>query len=76
MYWLNGIASELSLECTVKKDLEEPILDIKESEHAATTFSKSLNVVSIQPSSHASLYITCTRNGIYLWSVKVKPIIL
>lgn len=76
MYWLNGIASELSLECTVKKDQEEPILDNKESEHTATTFSKSLNIVSIQSSSHASLYITCTRNGIYLWSVKVKPIIL
>ncbi|CAO0800336.1 unnamed protein product [Mucor circinelloides] len=73
MYWLNGIASELSLDCTVQKEQHQ---DSKGPEQAATaSFSKSLDIVSIQSSSHASLYITCTRNGIYLWSVKPTTVL-
>ncbi|OAD01955.1 hypothetical protein MUCCIDRAFT_144086 [Mucor lusitanicus CBS 277.49] len=74
MYWLNGIASELSLDCTAQK---EQLVDSKRPEQTAptTTFSKSLDIVSIQSSSHASLYITCTRNGIYLWSVKPTTVL-
>ncbi|KAI8087829.1 RIC1-domain-containing protein [Gilbertella persicaria] len=62
MYWLNGIASQLSLECTTRKDENK-------------TFPHSLNIVSIQPSHHASLYITCTRSAIYLWSVKPSTVL-
>lgn len=67
MYWLNGIASQLSLDCTVSKDSK----DIKDEKNNLS-FSKSLDIISIKPSHHASLFITCTRSAIYLWSVKVS----
>lgn len=61
MYWVNGIASQLSLDCTYKT----PKDDEKQ------TFPKTSDIVCIQQSFHASLFITCTRSAIYLWSVKV-----
>jgi glutaredoxin 2 len=75
MYWLNGIASQLSLDCTVSKDNNSSntaTTKDKDEKTKTTSFPKSLDIVSIKPSHHASLFITCTRSVIYLWSVKVK----
>ncbi|GAA5814889.1 hypothetical protein MFLAVUS_008392 [Mucor flavus] len=67
MYWLNGIASQLSLDCTISKDTK--------TEDDKQTFPKSLDIISTQPSHHASLFITCTRTAIYLWSVKPTTVL-
>ncbi|CAO3655359.1 unnamed protein product [Mucor hiemalis] len=67
MYWLNGIASQLSLECTSTKDTNDTTKDGEKK----SAFPKSLDITAIKPSHHASLFITCTRTAIYLWSVKV-----
>ncbi|KAI8327314.1 RIC1-domain-containing protein [Blakeslea trispora] len=64
MYWINGIASELSLNCTQSSTRTKD-----------KTFPRSLDIVSIQPSHHASLYITCTRSAIYLWSIKPSTVL-
>ncbi|KAI8882813.1 RIC1-domain-containing protein [Backusella circina FSU 941] len=61
MYWVNGIASQLSLDCTYKKDDEKQL--------------KTSDIVCIQQSFHASLFITCTRSAIYLWSVKPTTVL-
>ncbi|CEP10533.1 hypothetical protein [Parasitella parasitica] len=45
MYWLNGIASELSLECTVNK--EPPVDNKAPEEHTPTAFSKCLNILEL-----------------------------
>ncbi|KAI7899477.1 RIC1-domain-containing protein [Cokeromyces recurvatus] len=65
MYWLNGIANELSLNCTINNIQDEK----------TNSFPQSSNIVCIRPSYYTSLYITCTRNAIYLWSVKPNVVL-
>lgn len=62
MYWLNGIANQLSLDSTIAKDSNKAYS------------SKVQRVLSLQPSNNATLFIGCTRTSIYLWSVKVRQL--
>lgn len=72
MYWINGIASELSLSTAINSSSKKVI----QHDNASTpTFSISTNIVSIKPSYLASLFITCTLDSIYLWSTKPTVIL-
>ncbi|KAI8335438.1 RIC1-domain-containing protein [Chlamydoabsidia padenii] len=57
MYWIHGIASELCLTAAMRDATDK-----------LPSTSSSINI--IQPSQHASLFITCTSRSIHLWSVK------
>ncbi|KAI8993372.1 RIC1-domain-containing protein [Pilobolus umbonatus] len=56
MYWLNGIASQLSLDCTVNRSKNEK--------------KEDLDIISVQPCPNASMFITVTRTAFYVWSIK------
>ncbi|KAI8987265.1 RIC1-domain-containing protein [Mycotypha africana] len=70
MYWLNGIASQITVDNILEKELEN-----SQNEEQSNTFLSSSDLVTVQPSQHAFLYITCTRNAIYLWSVKPNTVL-
>jgi hypothetical protein len=72
MYWSTGFANELALHSSsndnkIYQDLEG------ETNTAGTTtyFPQSTDIVSIQPSSQAAFFVSCTQSSIQLWSVKV-----
>ena len=67
MYWLNGVASQLSLASALRGNTEPKPQD------ADKHFRQPLDIVSVEASPHASLFVSCTTTAIYLWSVKVTP---
>ena len=66
MYWLNGVASQLSLANALRGNKDN------QSQDADKHFRQPLDIVSVEPSPHASLFVSCTSTAVYLWSVKVK----
>ncbi|KAI9028097.1 RIC1-domain-containing protein [Phycomyces nitens] len=73
MYWLNGIASQLSLRSASRGMVASSVEGSDQPTGAQLPLS--VDIVAMKPSYHASLFITCTRSAIYLWSVKPTTIL-
>ncbi|KAI9252811.1 RIC1-domain-containing protein [Phascolomyces articulosus] len=69
MYWLNGVASQLSLANALRGNTDNPTQD------ADKHFRQPLDIVSVEPSPHASLFVSCTSTAVYLWSVKPTAVL-
>ncbi|KAI7868750.1 RIC1-domain-containing protein [Spinellus fusiger] len=68
MYWLNGIASQLS-PCNTPHQHVKSKKDSVDKQ-SAVHFLPLTDFIAIQPSHHASLFLACSRTALSLWSVK------
>ncbi|KAI8089450.1 RIC1-domain-containing protein [Halteromyces radiatus] len=85
MYWINGIASEICLTSTLVACLSTAKETIQLESSSSTTndkgksrepsFSSSAHIITMQPSYHASFFVTCTHSDIHLWSIKPTVIL-
>ncbi|ORX51228.1 RIC1-domain-containing protein [Hesseltinella vesiculosa] len=77
MYWINGIANELSLTSTLSTSVSPAKETLQHSTNATSppSFSSSTRIISMLPSHHASLFLTCTYNATYLWSTRPLTIL-
>ncbi|KAI8142660.1 RIC1-domain-containing protein [Fennellomyces sp. T-0311] len=69
MYWLNGVASQLSLASALRGNTTSKPQD------ADKHFRQPLDIVSVEASPHASLFVSCTTTAVYLWSVKPTAVL-
>ncbi|KAI9489868.1 RIC1-domain-containing protein [Zychaea mexicana] len=69
MYWLNGVASQLSLASALRGNTAT------QSQDADKHFRQPLDIVSVEASPHASLFVSCTSTAVYLWSVKPTAVL-
>ncbi|SAM06352.1 hypothetical protein [Absidia glauca] len=77
MYWIHGIASELCLTSAIRGSSSPTptTAATTATDPPKDTSHHPSHIIAMQPSQHASLFITCTSRSIYLWSVKPTSIL-
>ncbi|KAI9317719.1 RIC1-domain-containing protein [Dichotomocladium elegans] len=75
MYWLNGIASQLSLANALRGNASTENTIHKPSDKTSAHFPQPRDIIYVAASPHASVFCSITSSAIYLWSVKPTAIL-
>lgn len=71
MYWLNGVASQISLKAALT-NWQQRNAEMLVENSSLVDLDGSADIVCTEASPHASLFVTCTTSTVCLWSVKVN----
>ncbi|KAL1935687.1 hypothetical protein VTP01DRAFT_4827 [Rhizomucor pusillus] len=74
MYWLNGVASQISLKAALT-NWQQRNAEMLVENSSLVDLDGSADIVCTEASPHASLFVTCTTSTVCLWSVKPTTVL-